>query len=56
VTTAALPQGADDGSRVIAQFQHGVDSGTLDLSSAFQRLDNIVLQEIPEVAMALTVG
>jgi hypothetical protein len=53
VATASLPAGADDGATVIAQFQAAINSGAIDLSSAFQRVDNSVLQEIPEIATAM---
>jgi hypothetical protein len=53
VTTTPLPESADDGASIIAQFQAGIDSGAINLSSAFPRIDNAVLQEIPEIAIAV---
>jgi len=54
VTTLPLPEGSDDGATMIARFREQMDSGEIDLSSAFQRLDNIVIQDIPEIATLMT--
>jgi hypothetical protein len=52
VNTGPLPEGADDGATIIAAFKKGIESGTIDLASAYQRVENIMLRQIPEIATA----
>ena len=48
-----LPDDADDGAAVIAQFQRLLDSGRVDLTSAYDQLANEVLADTPELKAAM---
>jgi len=50
VTTSSLPKGSDDGAIAIARFREKMDAGEVDLAAVYQRLDNTVIWDIPEIA------
>jgi hypothetical protein len=53
VMTSGLPEDADGGETKVAEFEKEFGKGLIDLSTVYQRLDNGVLADIPEISRML---
>jgi hypothetical protein len=50
-----LTDDLDDGAEIIDRFQLGWDAGKIDLTAAYQKIDNRGLAEIPGIAMLIKI-